>query len=112
MNRLLLTAASLLTGVVVAGTVATAEPAAGGPLNLECRGTMRWPICDLSGGGTNGSTFSNERWTLNAVAYPNGDDRSSVKFLCPAGTPYIVIGVSYHDSAGTSYGESTEWYCS
>lgn len=110
MNRFLLTAASLVAGAVVAGAGITAQPAAATGNNLECSGTTRFAICDLSANGSS-SGFSNERWTLNSVAYPNGDDDWSVKFYCPRGTAYIAIGVSYTDSSGMSYGESTTWSC-
>jgi len=110
MNRFLLTMAGLVAGLLVVGSGVIAQPAVAAGGNLECSGTPRSPICDLSASGSS-SGFSNERWKVNSVAYSNGDDQESVKFFCPRGTSYLYIGVTYTDSSGTVQGESTAWSC-
>lgn len=110
MNRFLLAGAGLLASALVVGTLAAAAPAGASEYNLECAGPSTWPICDLSASGSSAG-FSNERWSVNDVAYPNGDNRSSVKFYCPVGSVSIAIGVYYTDSTGYLYGETLDWYC-
>lgn len=98
----------LLSAALLAGTVATAPPAAALGSHLECVGTPTWFICDLNANST-GSTLTNQRWYRNGVAFSGGDNKSSVKFLC-SGSPSVAIGVHYLED-GIPFSETTDYAC-
>jgi|GEM_PF-3635815 len=114
MSRSSLTAASLLSVALLAGSVAAATPATADDYNLECAGPSgtlsdpaTWFICDLSA-SQQGSLFTNQRWTRDGVAFTVGNNRSSVKFTCNTQST-VAIGVTFTDTVGGYHAETTDW---
>ena len=116
MSRSSLTTAGLLSALLLASSVAAAAPATAEDYNLECAGPSgtltepaTWFICDLSA-SQQGALFSNQRWTRDGVAFPVGNNRSSVKFTCNTQS-VVAIGVTFTDTVGGYHAETIDWTC-